>query len=167
MERICTFHKKCKLLSFQSNILNKHCVIYLSSLHCHKLSILFQAQYFLFVSSQHILNKDDFLWVMNSKDDIFLLLNLRTSEGLMFFITKLGLSPPGKLRSSTLEWGFCRQRSTKIPLCPTWPINLLDRCTATQSPLAHRTFQGVKCPSPTGPRGSHLSIAVNKYWLFR
>ena len=91
---MCTFHEKCKLLSFQSNILNKHCVIYLSSLHCHKLSILFQAQYFLFVSSQHILNKDDFLWVMNSKEDIFLLLNLRTSEGLMFFITKLGLSPP-------------------------------------------------------------------------
>ena len=90
------FHEKCKLLLFQSNILSKHCVICLSSLHCYKLSILVQAQYFMFVSSWHILNKDDFPWVMNRKDNIFLPLNLRTREGLMFFITQLGLSPSGE-----------------------------------------------------------------------
>ena len=89
VERIYTFHEKMWI----SNILNKHYAICLGSLHCYKLSILFQAQYFLFVSSQHILSNHDFLWVMNGKDDISLLLILRTREGLMFFITKLGLSP--------------------------------------------------------------------------
>ena len=35
------------------------------------------------------MNKDDFLWVMNGKGHIFLLLILRTREGLMSFITNL------------------------------------------------------------------------------
>ena len=91
-----------------------------------KLTLVYQAQYLFlklnkFQQYAHniILNKDDFLWVMNGKDNIFLLLILRTREGLMSFITNLRLSPT--------EVTPLKHAWAGLPM--TWPINLLDRCT--------------------------------------
>ena len=135
---------------------------YLSSLHCYKLSILFQAQYFLFVSSQHILSKDDFLLVMNGKDNIFLLLILRIREGRTHVLhNEIRIEPfrGNSVQACLSEVAADRDRSKSRHV----QLGLL----IYQTHLAHHTFQGVKCTSPTGWSDSHLSIAVNKYWLLR
>ena len=96
-----------------------------------------------------------------SKQRRHLLLVLRTTERTRIFHNEFKLSPSrGDLAQLETRARFQTIEINKNPSCPIWPINLLDWCTATQSPLAHRMFHGAEHTSPTGWSSSHLSIEV-------
>ena len=100
-----------------------------------------------------------------SKQRRHLFLVLRKTERTHIFHNEFKLSLfGGDLAQLETRARFQTIEIDKNPSCPIWPINLLDWCTATQSPLAHRIFQGVEYTSPTGWSNPHLSIE-DKYVL--
>ena len=99
---------------------------------------------------------------MNGKDNIFLLLILRIREGRTHVLhNEIRIEPfrGNSVQACLSEVAADRDRSKSRHV----QLGLL----IYQTHLAHHTFQGVKCTSPTGWSDSHLSIAVNKYWLLR